>query len=243
MVAKRRTVITLGLALRLRVSKVSTISGIAGGRGRGTQDCRHVWTCCVGAVVVAKCRTVVVTFGPALRLRVSKVSTITGIAVGRGRETQNCRHFWTCVASIFASQKCQQSYGSGGSWPRNAELSSLLDLRCVFASQKCQQSRGSQWVVVAKRRTVVTFGPALRRSSHLKSVNNHADQEGRGRETQNCRHLWTRVWSSRLVFASQSVNSHGHQEAGAADAGGPIRAYLTQEPRSRRTPHILYPRD
>ena len=30
--------------------------------------------------------------------------------------------------------------GSRGSWSRNAELSSLLDSRCVFASQQCQQS-------------------------------------------------------------------------------------------------------
>ena len=38
------------------------------------------------------------------------------------RETQNCRHFLR-----FVSQKCQQSQGSGGSWSRNPELSSLLD--------------------------------------------------------------------------------------------------------------------
>ena len=56
-------------------------------------------------------------------LRVSKVSTVTGI--GGVVETQNCRHFWTRL--VFAFQKCQQSQGSGGSWSRNAELSSLLD--------------------------------------------------------------------------------------------------------------------
>ena len=96
----------LGFVLRLRVSKVSTVTRI-------------------GGVVVAKRRTVV-TFGLVLRLRVSKVSTVTGIggvvvatrrAVvtfgfvsshfqsvnsrrdrgGRGRETQNCRHFWPCL--------------------------------------------------------------------------------------------------------------------------------------------------
>ena len=140
-----------------------------------------------GGVVVAKRRTVV-TFGLVSFLRVSKVSTVTGIGGGRGRETQNCRHFWTrlgssCLKSVnshrdwggswsqnaelsslldsprvFASQKCQQSQGSGGSWSRNAELSSLLDSSRFFASQKCQQSQGSGGVVVAKRRTVVTFG-------------------------------------------------------------------------------------
>ena len=89
------------------------------------------------------------------------------------RETQNCRDFWTRLASsrlesvnnhrdrggswsrnpelsslldssgVFASQKCQQSQGSGGSWSRSPELSSLLDSSRIFASQKCQQSQGS----------------------------------------------------------------------------------------------------
>ena len=75
MVAKRRTVVAFGLVSFLRVSKMPTVTGIAG-------------------VVVAKRKTVV-TFGFVLRLRVSKVSTVTGIGGGRGRETQNCRHFWT----------------------------------------------------------------------------------------------------------------------------------------------------
>ena len=37
-----------------------------------------------------------------------------------------------------------------------------------------------------------------------KSVDSHRDRKGPGRETQNCRHFWTRVGSSRL----KSVNSH-----------------------------------
>ena len=74
--------------------------------------------------MVAKRRTVV-KFGLVSRLRVSKVSTVTGI---------------------------------GGSWSRNAELSSCLDSSRLFASQKCQPSQGSGGFVVAKRRTVVTFG-------------------------------------------------------------------------------------
>ena len=96
----------------------------------------------IGGVVVAKRRTVV-TFGLVSGLCVSKVPTVTGIGGGRGRETQNCRHFWTRLGSsrlksanshrdrgvvvakprtvvtldssrLFASQKCQQSQGSGG---------------------------------------------------------------------------------------------------------------------------------
>ena len=109
------------------------------------------------------------------------------------RETQNCRHLLR-----FLLQKCQQSQGPGGSWSRNAELSSLLDSSRVFASQKCQQSPGSEGVVVAKRRTIVTFWTRLG-SSRLKSVNSHRDRRG----------SWSRnaelssLFDSSPVFASQ----------------------------------------
>ena len=53
--------------------------------------------------------------------------------------------------------------------------------------------------IVAKRRTVFTFYV-----SHYKSVNSHRVRGGRGRETQNCRHYWTRLASPCL----KSVNSH-----------------------------------
>ena len=106
--------------------------------------------------MVAKRRTVV-TFGLVSGLRVSKVSTVTGI--GGESWSRNVELSSLLDSSrVFASQKCQQSQGSGGSWSRNLELSSLLDSSRVFASQKCQQSQGSGGVVVAKRRTVVTFG-------------------------------------------------------------------------------------
>ena len=152
-----------------RITKVSTVTGI-------------------GGVLVAKRRTVV-TFGLVPGLCVSKVSTVTG--GGPGCETQNCRHFWTRLAS--SRLKSVNSH-RGGSWLRNPELSSLLDSSRVFASQKCQQSQGSggagretqncrhfwtrpgssrlksvnshrdRGVLVAKPRTVVTFGliPGLR---------------------------------------------------------------------------------
>ena len=42
--AKRRTVVSFGLALGPRVSNVSTVAGM-GGPGRETQNCRHFWTC------------------------------------------------------------------------------------------------------------------------------------------------------------------------------------------------------
>ena len=183
----------------------------SGGCGRKTQNCRGFWTCVASS-----------------RLRVSKVSTITRIGGswselsslldscrvlafqkcqrhrdrgGRGGETQNCRHFWTCIFAssrlksvnvtgieglVVAKRRILVTFGLafglrisrvstvtriGGSWWLNAEFSSLLDLRCVFAS------------------------------SRLKSVNTC------GREKQNCRHFWTLVWSSRL----KSVNGHRDQ--------------------------------
>ena len=105
------------------------------------------------------------------------------------RETQNCRHFLR-----FALQKCQQSQGSGGSWSRNPELSSLLDSSRVSASEKRQQSQGSG--VSWSRNPELS---SLLDSSCLfasESVNSHKDRGGR--------HFWTCLVSSRL----KSVNSH-----------------------------------
>ena len=170
MVVKRRTVVTFGLASGLCVSKASKQSQGFGG------------------VVVAIRRTVV-TFKLVSGRRVSKVSTVTGVRGGHVRATQNCRHFWTRLVSlrlksvnshrdrgvVVAIPRTVVTFGLvsgrrvskvsivkviGGSWSRNPELSSLLDSPRVFASQKRQQSQGSGGVVVAKRRTVVTFGLA-----------------------------------------------------------------------------------
>ena len=128
---------------------------VAGKRRQSVRECRAF----LAVEMVVKHS--VVTFGLAFGLRVSKVSTVTVSRKSPGRETQNCRHFWTCVWSshlksveqsslldlrlVFASQQCQPSQGSGGSWSRNAEVSSLLDLRLVLASQQCQLSQGSGW--------------------------------------------------------------------------------------------------
>ena len=77
----------------------------------------------------------VVTFGLAFGPRVSKVSTLTGIG------------------------------GIGGSWSRNAKLSSLLDLRLVFASQKCQRSQGweGSWSRNAKLSSLLNLVAKRRR--------------------------------------------------------------------------------
>ena len=207
-----------------RITKVSTVTGRGGGRGRETQNCRHFLASSRLKSVnrhtdqggrgrkTQSCRHFWT------RLESSRLKSVNSHRGGRGRETQNCRHFWTCLGS--SRLKSVNSHRDpGGSWSRNAELSSLLDSTRVSVSQKCQQSKGSG-VVVAKPRPVVTFGLVLglrvskvstvtrirgvevakRRtvvsyfwtrlgSSRLKSVNRHTDQGGRGRENQNCRHF------------------------------------------------------
>ena len=109
------------------------------------------------------------------------------------------------LSSLFTFRitKVSTVTGIGGSCSRNPELSSLLNSPRLFASQKCikvSTVTGIGGVVLAKPRTVVTFGLAssLRVSKVYKSVNSHRDRGGRARETQNCRHFWTRLVSSRL---------------------------------------------
>ena len=72
-----RTVVTFGLVSGLRVSKVSTVTGI-GGVVVAKPGTVVTFGLRDGGVVVAKRRTVV-TFGLVSRLRASKVSTVTGI--------------------------------------------------------------------------------------------------------------------------------------------------------------------
>ena len=179
LVAKRKTVITVGFVLGRRISRVPTVTKIGGVLGRETQNRRHSWVC----------------------VWLSQLKSANNHRDRRdpGRETQTCRHFWTSVGSshlksanrhkdwgcpwsrnvepssllgsclLVAAQKWQQSQASAWSWSRNAELSTFLDLRCVVASQKCRPSQ--------------RLG-------------------GFGRETQNCRHFWIRVRSSHRKRAN-----------------------------------------
>ena len=73
---------------------------------------------------------------------------------------------------------------------RNAELSSLFTFRIT----KVSTVTGIGGVVIAKRRTAVTFELVSR--LRLKSVNSHRARGGPGRETQNCRHFCTFVLAS-----------------------------------------------
>ena len=82
---------------RLASSRLKSVNshsdGGGGGPRRETQNCRH--------------------FGLVLHLRVSKVSTVTGI--GGGSSSRNAEPSSLLdLSCIFASQKCQRSQGSGG---------------------------------------------------------------------------------------------------------------------------------
>ena len=71
-------------------------------------------------------------------------------------------------------------------------------LRFLKKSQKCQQSQGSEgsW---SRNAELSSLLDARRVLSTVTGIGG-----GRGRETQNCRHFWTRIGSSHL----KSVNSH-----------------------------------
>ena len=179
-VAKPRTVVTFGLVSGRRVSKVSTVTGI-------------------GGVVVAKPSTVV-TFGLVSGRRVSKVSTVTGIGGVVVTKPRTVVTFG--LLSGLRVSKVSTVTGIGGvvvTKPRTVVTFGLLSGLRV---SKVSTVTGIGGVVVAKPRTVVTFG--LVSGLRVSKCQQSRDWGGRGRETQNCRHFWTRLGSSRL----KSVNSH-----------------------------------
>ena len=114
---------------------------------------------------------------------------ITGIREVAIANPQNCCHFWTGVA--FSRLTSVNNHGDRrGCRLEMQNHRQFLDLCWVLASQKFQQSKGVTGigrVVVAKRKSVVTFG--------LVEASRHKRQQspgsgGRGCEGQNFRHFW-----------------------------------------------------
>ena len=95
-------VVRFGLASDRRGSKMAIVTGI-------------------GRVLVAKRRSVVTSWSP--RLKSANNHKHRG---GPCRKTQNCRSFELAFGRRVS--KVSTVTGLGGSWPRSAELSSLLDL-------------------------------------------------------------------------------------------------------------------
>ena len=105
-------------------------------------------------------------------------------------------------ASVRECRRMSRIVGSRKS-SQNAELSSLFTL----SVPKVSTVTGIGGVVVAKRRTVVTFG--LVSSIASQKCQQSQGSGGRDRETQNCRHFWTRLVSSRLKSANSQRDRGG----------------------------------
>ena len=140
-----RNIVSFGLALGPGVSKTSAVTGI-GGWGGGREICRHFWKRAWSSrinsvnshmeVLGAKCRTVD-TFGLALCFRVSQMSTVTrgGVVVAN------------CGAVVTV----------GGVWGLGVDAKSVRNVR---KRSPCFRKRPRP-KIVAKRKTIVTFGLAL----------------------------------------------------------------------------------
>ena len=92
---------------------------------------------------------------------------------GPGRETQNGRHVWT-----FASHKCQQLHGAGPGRKRQNITFGLLFGRRI---SKVSTVTGIRRVLVAKRKTVVTFARAF----GLQEGERRGDRRGERREERD----------------------------------------------------------
>ena len=75
------------------------------------------------------------------------------LAVENGRQTQNCRHFWT-----FVLQKCQQSQGPGRVPVAQRSTVVTFGLALGLRFSKVSTVTGIAGVLVAQRRTVGTVG-------------------------------------------------------------------------------------
>ena len=183
------------------------------------------------------------------------------------RETQNCRHFWNRVGfSRLKSANCHRDRGNPGHETQNcrfglasgrlaSKVSIVTGIRggrghemqnfrhfwtCVWSPRsRVPTVTGIGGIVVAKRRTVVTFRLALgRRVSRVPTVTGIGGivdakrrtvvtfgfalgrrvskvsivtgiRGGRNRKTQNCRHVWTCIGSPRFKSANRHRDPRG----------------------------------
>ena len=180
-VAKRRTDVTF------YVSHYKSVNSHRdrGGPGREAQNCRHFWTRLVSSRLKSvnshgdrggrgRERLSVVTFG---LVSSSRLNSVNSHRRRGGSWSRNADQSSLLDSSrVFASQKCQQSQGSRGSWSRNADQSSLLKSSRLRVSKVSTVTRIGG-VVVAKRRSVVTFGLA---SGERKGERREEKREMRG---------------------------------------------------------------
>ena len=170
-VAKRRIVVGFALARCPRFSKVSAVAGSGGSWSRNAK-----LSSLLDSPVVLPSRSV-------------NSHRIGRVVVAKRR-----------IDVGFALAPCPRVYkvstgtGSGGSWSRNAELTSVLRSSVVLGR-----------VVVTKRRIDVGFASPVVLASQ--QCQESQDRAGHGRETQNCHRFWTRPLSS--LFKSVSSRRIG----------------------------------
>ena len=135
-----------------------------------------------------------------LRLAFQKCQQSQGSG-GRGREMQNCRHFWTrVVSSLLESATSHRDRGGRGRETQNSRhFWSRVGFSLLKSVNSHRDQGGRRRETQNSRHFWTRVGSSLR-----ESVNSHRDRGGRGRETQNSRRFWTCARSSRL----KSVKSH-----------------------------------
>ena len=133
--------------------------------------------------------------------RITKVSAVTGIGGVVVAKPRTVVTFG--LASGLRVSRVSTVTGIGGVVVAKRRTVATFGLASGLRVSKVSTVTGIGGVVVAKRRTVVTFGLASGlRVSKVSTITGIGGS--RGCETQNCRHFWTRLGSSRL----KSVNSH-----------------------------------
>ena len=163
-VAKRRIVVTFGLAFGLRVSKVSAVTGIGGVVvAKRQSNYRHFWT----------------------RVWSSRLKSVNSHRDrgDHGRERQNYRHFWTCV--WFSRLKSVNSHRDRGGHGRERQNCRHF-WTCVWFSRfkSVNGHRDLGGVVVAKCRIVVTFG---RGRETQKRGERRGEERGEGKKREERR--------------------------------------------------------
>ena len=128
-----------------------------------------------------------------------------------------------CVPSTVGGlQRCVESFSRMRSrrvlvlrlvvWGLGVDPKSVRSVRkrprCVRKRSRCVRQRSRRKLSRNAELSCWTRGTRVG-SSRLNSVNSHRGRGGPGRETQNCRHFWTRPVSSRL----KSVNNHGDRRS------------------------------
>ena len=117
---------------------------------------------------------------------------------GPGGDARLLRLWTQAFAIVRNRSQASASVRGASDLPERRKSSGIAELSSLFTFRvsKVSTITGIGGVVLAKARTVVTFRLVSGLRVSKLSVNSHRDRGGR--ETQICRHFWTRLGSSRL---------------------------------------------